>query len=136
MIKRIAAVAAFTGTSHAISLFTVTYIVSTLGKEITGMIGLVDSTILVMAVVISFGIQLSVNRNVATQKNWTSNYRLAQSSRIVVGFLIVAFGLISYLVKQDITKYIYIAAPLIALNGDYALYGNGKTGSCSNAFIF
>ena len=88
--------------------------------------GLVDSTILVMAVVISFGIQLSVNRNVATQTTWRSNYRLAQSARIVVGLLIIGFGVISYLLQKDITKYIYLAAPLIALNGDYALYGNGK----------
>jgi hypothetical protein len=126
MLKRIIAVAAFTGTSHAISLITISYVLRNLGEEITGMMGLVDSTILVMAVVISFGIQLSVNRNVATQTTWRSNYRLAQSARIVVGLLIIGFGVISYLLQKDITKYIYLAAPLIALNGDYALYGNGK----------
>jgi len=90
------------------------------------MMGLVDSTILVMATVASFGIQLSVNRNVATQKNWWGNYKLAQSARLVVGFLIVAYGTISFLIQKDPTKFIYLAAPLIALNGDYALYGNGK----------
>lgn len=126
MIKRISAVAAFTGTSHAISLITISYVLRNLGEEITGMMGLVDSTILVMAVVISFGIQLSVNRTVATQKTWTSNYRLAQSARIVVGFFIIAFGVISYMIQKDVTKFVYLAAPLIALNGDYALYGNGK----------
>lgn len=87
---------------------------------------IIDATILVMSVVISFGIIFAVNRNVATQKWWQSNYKLAQSARISIGILIVLFGIASYFVKWDITKWIFFIAPIMALNGDYALYGAGK----------
>jgi len=126
MIQRVFWIALYTGTSQILSLFTISYVIRNLGEETGGYIAILDATILVMAVIISFGIQFSVNRNVATRKRWRSNFSLAQSARISVGILIVLFGIVSYFVNWDITKWIFLVAPLIALNGHYALYGAGK----------
>jgi O-antigen/teichoic acid export membrane protein len=78
-----------------------------------------------MATIISFGIQLSVNRNVAKTKGWRSNYQLAQSARVTLGLILLVFGIISLLYKWEISKLILLFAPLVALNGDYTLYGKG-----------
>ncbi len=126
MIKRVFWVALFTGLSHLISIITISYVLNNLGEEVSGYLGVIDSTIMLVTSVISFGIQLAVNRNVATQNNWHSNYRLGQSSRLALSFFVLLFGIIAYLIQGDITLLIYCYAPLVALNGDYALYGNGK----------
>jgi len=126
MIKRVFWIALYTGTAQILSLFTISYVLLNLGEIASGYIGLIDSTILIIASVVSFGIQLSVNRNVATQKNWRSNYILAQGARLSLSLLVILFGIGSFLLNWDITKWIYFVAPLIALNGDYSLYGNAK----------
>ncbi len=126
MIKRVFWVALFTGLSHLISLITISFVLTQLGEEVSGYLGLIDSTVMLVSAIISFGIQLAVNRNVATRENWWANYKMAQSSRLALSFLVLAFGLVSYLIQGDITQLIYCYAPLVALNGDYALYGNGK----------
>jgi len=126
MIKRIFVVALFTGSAHLVSLLTISYLLRNLGERASGFIGLVDSTVFVITGIVSFGVQLSVNRNVALQRSWQSNYKLGQSARFTAGLLIVLFGVFSYFFNWDQTKLVYFIAPIIALNGDYALYGNGK----------
>jgi hypothetical protein len=64
MLKRIIAAAAFTGTSHAISLITISYVLRNAREEYTGMIGQTDSTF--ATVVFFFGSQISVNRCIET----------------------------------------------------------------------
>lgn len=126
MIKRVFWVALFTGLSHLISILTISYVIRELGEEVSGYIGIIDSTVILVASIISFGIQLAVNRNVATKTSWQSNYNLAQSARLMLSFFIVIFGAVLYLFGGEMQYLIYAFAPLVALNGDYALYGNGK----------
>jgi len=126
MIKRVFWVALFTGLSHLISIITISYVIRELGEEISGYIGIIDSTVILVASIISFGIQLAVNRNVATKSSWQSNYHLAQASRLMLSFFVILFGASLYLLEGDMHYLIYAFAPLVALNGDYALYGNGK----------
>jgi len=126
MLKRVFWVALFTGLSHLISIITISYVLRNLGEETSGYLGVIDSTIMLVASIISFGIQLAVNRNVATRTSWQSNYKLGQSSRLMLSFFVLAFGVVAYTIQGDIDLLIYCYAPLIALNGDYALYGNGK----------
>ena len=126
MLKRVFWVALFTGLSHLISIITISYVLRNLGEETSGYLGIIDSTVILVASIISFGIQLAVNRNVATRKSWKSNYKLGQSARLMLSFFVMIFGLGTYLIQGDLELLIYCFAPLIALNGDYALYGNGK----------
>ncbi len=126
MIKRVFWIALYTGMAQVLSLFTISYVLRNLGEETSGYMGVVDSSILVIATVISFGIQLSVNRNVATKQSWRSNYTLAQSARFSLSLLVVVLGSISFFYDWDVSKWIYFIAPVIALNGDYSLYGHGK----------
>jgi|GEM_PF-1469746 len=126
MIKRVFWVALFTGLSHLISLITISYIIRELGEETSGYLGVIDSTMMVVASIISFGIQLAVNRNVATKTSWKSNYKLGQSARFMLSLFVLVFGIVAYLIDGDLSNLIYCYAPLVALNGDYALYGNGK----------
>ena len=136
MVQRIFWVAFYTGLAQITSLFAVTYILREVGKETSGYIGIIDSTLMIIMTVISFGVQLSVNRNVVIQTNWRSNYHLGQSARISMGALILLFGVISFSVSWDITKLIFLVAPLVALNGDYALYGNGLPIQASRLSFF
>jgi O-antigen/teichoic acid export membrane protein len=101
-------------------------VIRELGEEVSGYIGIIDSAVVLVASVISFGIQLAVNRNVATKSSWKSNYHLAQSARLMLSFFVIAFGAILYFTNGQMQYLIYAFAPLVALNGDYALYGNGK----------
>jgi len=126
MLKRVFWVAIYTGSAQILSLLAVNVVLRNLGEETSGYMGIVDSYVLIMATIISFGIQLSVNRNVAKTKGWRSNYQLAQSSRITLGLVLLAFGIVSLLYKWEVSKLILIFAPLVALNGDYALYGKGQ----------
>ncbi|MEQ8244412.1 hypothetical protein [Fulvivirga sp.] len=126
MLKRVFWVALFTGLSHLISIITISYVLRNLGEETSGYLGVIDSTIVFVSTIISFGIQLAVNRNVATSTSWKSNYKLGQSSRLMLSFFVLAFGVVAYIFEGNINLLIYCYAPLIALNGDYALYGNGK----------
>lgn len=126
MLKRVFWVALFTGLSHLISIITISYVLRNLGEETSGYLGVIDSTIVFVSTIISFGIQLAVNRNVATSTSWKSNYKLGQSSRLMLSFFVLAFGVVAYIFEENINLLIYCYAPLIALNGDYALYGNGK----------
>jgi len=126
MIRRIFVVGLYTGSAHLASIVAISYLLRNLGERTLGFIGLVDATVLIVAGIVSFGIQLSVNRNVALQKSWRSNYHLGQSARFTASLLVVLFGVFSYLFNWDPTKMVYFIAPLIAFNGDYALYGNGK----------
>jgi O-antigen/teichoic acid export membrane protein len=86
MIKRVFWVALFTGLSHLISIITISYVLRNLGEETSGYLGVIDSTIVFVSSIISFGIQLAVNRNVATSTSWKSNYKLGQSSRLMLSF--------------------------------------------------
>lgn len=126
MLKRVFWVALYTGSAQILSLLAVNVVLRNLGEETSGYMGIVDSYILIMATIISFGIQLSVNRNVAKTKGWRSNYQLAQSSRITLGLILLTFGIVSLLYKWEVSKLILIFAPLVALNGDYTLYGKGQ----------
>ncbi|MTI37999.1 hypothetical protein [Fulvivirga lutimaris] len=126
MLKRVFWIALYTGSAQILSLLAVNVVLRNLGEESSGYMGIVDSYILLMATIISFGIQLSVNRNVAKTKGWRSNYQLAQSSRITLGLILLSFGIVSLLYKWEVSKLILIFAPLVALNGDYALYGKGE----------
>lgn len=126
MLKRVFWIALYTGSAQILSLLAVNVVLRNLGEESSGYMGIVDSYILLMATIISFGIQLSVNRNVAKTKGWRSNYQLAQSSRFTLGLILLAFGLVSLLYKWEVSKIILVFAPLVALNGDYTLYGKGE----------
>ena len=74
MIKRVFWIALYTGLAQVLSLFTISYVLRNLGEVTSGYMGVIDSSILVIATVISFGIQLSVNRNVATKQSWRSKF--------------------------------------------------------------
>jgi O-antigen/teichoic acid export membrane protein len=126
MLKRVFWVASYTGSAQILSLLAVNVVLRNLGEESSGYMGIVDSYILIMATIISFGIQLSVNRNVAKTKGWRSNYQLAQSSRITLGVILLTFGIVSLLYKWEVSKLVLLFAPLVALNGDYTLYGKGQ----------
>lgn len=125
MLQRVFWVALYTGSAQIVSLIAVNVVLRNLGEQVSGYMGIVDSYILIMASLISFGIQLSVNRNVVKTTRWKSNYQLAQSSRITVGLILLIFGVLSLAYEWEVSKLILVFAPLVALNGDYTLYGKG-----------
>ena len=126
MIKRVFWVSFYTGASQLLALYTLSYVLRNYGEEVSGRIGIIDSLVLIISGVISFGTQLAVNRNVATKRSWRSNYYLGQSARFSMSLVVIIYAIVSAMYQLDLTKLIFLAAPLIAFNGDYSLYGTGQ----------
>lgn len=120
MIKKLLIVGGLTGAAHFITLISLKIISKNVLEENIALIGEVDSLLLLLISIVSFGIQLSTTRDIALAKNWKDIYYSSQSARFTLSLFIILFSLLGFI----ITKYwLLLAAPILALNGDYALYG-------------
>ncbi len=123
MVKRIFFVGLLTGLGHITTLFSLKFIARHIPAENIGFIGEIDSLTLLLVSVIAFGLQLSSTRNIATQDNWEAELRVTQSARFTLGLLLSLFAITGLMFTKN---YLFVLAPVIALNSDYALYGRGK----------
>jgi len=122
MIKRISVLFLLTGTGHFFSVASLKFIAQQgLLSEVTSM-GEVDSLILFMLGLIGFGMQSDTIRNIALSDQWETKYQQAQTARLTLSILLIP---LSFLAFSKNTYFCFIIAPLLALSGDYALYGRG-----------
>jgi len=122
MIKRIAPIALFTGAGQLLSIFALKYL--SLHSE-TGQlkaIGETDSLVQFIINFIALGLQSVSMRNLALMTDWKEEYRQGQVARITLGMLLMAIAGLAFLNKYYL---LFLIAPLLALSGDYALYGLG-----------
>lgn len=122
MLFRIAIVFLLTGIGHLISIFTLKYISANVESNLLKDLAQVDSNLQLLLSIIASGLQSSAIINIATSKNWKLDYQNTQTARITLSLIL--FG-ISILAFKDKNYLIYAIAPLLALSGDYALYGKG-----------
>ncbi len=90
-------------------------------------IGLVDNTYLIINSVITIGITQYYAKDIANESTWLESYNKSLSFRLVLSVLVFIVGLVHLLLVGNAVQFILLFAPIIAINGDYALYMRGKT---------
>jgi len=125
MIKKLSLIALLTGLGQLLSLIAVSIIAKNLSLEKIGQVASIESTIFLITSIVSFGLQLAVNRKVAITENWKRIIVNGQKARISMGILLMFVSLM-YFITSDFVYLLFLGAPIIAMNSDYALYGVGK----------
>ena len=119
MLKRIFPIALLTGSGQLFSLFALKYISRSGSVLDIKLIAQFDSLTLFLTNAIALGLQTAAMRDLALSANWKTDYQEAQSARLTLG-LILCGGCLLYIFNS--LYLVFLIAPLIALNGDYALY--------------
>jgi|HubBroStandDraft_1064217.scaffolds.fasta_scaffold10657_4 O-antigen/teichoic acid export membrane protein len=122
MIKRISTIAILTGAGQLLAIFALKYISQHGTAEELKSMGEADSLVQFIISLIAAGLQSVAMRNIALATDWHQEYLDTQSARLSFGILLAAAGVFG-LVKGNYL--IFLIAPLLALSGDYALYGLG-----------
>jgi len=125
LLKKLYKIAAFTGVAHISALFSISVAARYVDSATLGTIGVIDSALLLATAIISFGLQVSTTRNIAIHKEWEDFYSKAQSARFTLSILLFLIGLIMYFFTKAQLYWVFVFSPIVALNGDYALYGHG-----------
>ncbi|XLS29269.1 hypothetical protein ACJD0Z_00270 [Flavobacteriaceae bacterium M23B6Z8] len=123
MIKRLAIVAFITGVGHLMNLFSLKFITKYIDEDAIASIGEIDALILLIVSITAFGLQLSSARNIVIQDNWKQELYESQAARFTLGLILTIFGFSGLLFTKN---YMFLIAPFISLNADYALYSRGK----------
>jgi hypothetical protein len=119
MLKRIFPIALLTGSGQLFSLFALKY-VSRLGSSLDlKAIGQTDSLVLFILNGIAMGLQSASMRDMALSKDWKRDFQHAQSARLALSILLCIGALLAFFNSYYL---LFLFAPLLAMNGDYALY--------------
>jgi len=122
MIRRIFIVALFTGAGQIFIIFSLKYLSQNHPAGLLKEIAQIDSLVLFLINMIALGLQPATMRNLALEENWQDGYRKTQSARLALSLPVT---LLAALAITDKFYLAFLIAPLLALNGDYALYGRG-----------
>ncbi len=123
MIKRLSIVAFFTGTAYVFTVFSLKYLSIWTSASNLKSIGEIDSLVNFIIIVLAAGMLMSTIRNIAISADWKKEFRISQQARFTLGLIVSILALLSFINTNYI---LFLFAPLIALNGDYALYGRSK----------
>ena len=123
MFKRLSLIAFFTGVGQLISVFAIKVVSQFLSAENMAAIAQVDTLIILIMNIIAFGLQSAAIRNIAISDNWRDKYKQTQSARLSLSLLVFVLGFL-FFIKLEYA--IFFLAPLLAINGDYALYAIGQ----------
>ncbi|MGB8190933.1 MAG: methyltransferase domain-containing protein [Chitinophagaceae bacterium] len=122
MLKRIAIIAFFTGCGQLLSIFVLKFISEHADvSELKG-IAEIDSLVFFMMNLLALGLQSATMRHIAQTTQWQDEYHDTQSARIMLGLLLMSGALLFFINKYYL---IFLIAPVLAWNGDYALYAKG-----------
>ncbi len=124
MFKRLSIVAFNTGLSQLLAMVAIGFAARSYDTKTIGQIGIIESSIILTISIISFGLQLVTNRNIVINQNWFGYFEQGQKARVTLSILLFPLSLV-YFLTGDVTYLLFLGSPLIALNGDYALYGRG-----------
>jgi hypothetical protein len=91
-------------------------------------IGLIDSTMMMILALLGFGLNATATRDIALTTDWRVVLKVVQSARVSLSFLCFLFGVtwITYSAGAVEVGLVMLAAPILALNYDFVLYGLGK----------
>lgn len=122
MLKRIAIIAFFTGSGQVLSLLVLKFI--SLHSDVAQLksVAEIDSLVLFIMNIIGLGLQSAAMRNLSQSSDWKQEYYDTQSARITLGLLLMGAAVLYFLNPYYL---IFLAAPVLAWSGDYALYARG-----------
>jgi hypothetical protein len=123
MIKRLIIIAAITGLAHVFTVIVLRQLGSSAPISEIGLVGETDSMVNLIISIIAGGLLMSSVRDLATSENWQSVFIEGQRARLTLALYLLPLALISFFLKP---YFIFMIGPIIALNGDYLLYGRGK----------
>lgn len=83
-------------------------------------LGEIDSLINLLINLIALGLMMSSVRDIAISEDWRQELRQVQSARLTMGLCLIPFALWGF---YNTDYWIFLFAPVFALNADYALYG-------------
>jgi len=123
MIKRLFIVGLFTGFGHFVTLLSLKFITKNVEEDTIAFVGEIDSLSLLIVSIIAFGLQLSTIREIVLLDDWRKEFYTTQSARFTLSLFLILFSFFGVFYTKN---YLFLIAPIIALNADYALYGIGK----------
>lgn len=120
MLKKLIVVGGFTGIAHLLTLLSLKFLSKNISEDNISIVGEIDALLLLLISIVSFGVQLSATREIAVSEDWKEKYSYYQSARVAISLIICVFSITGIYES----KYWLLAfAPILALNGDFALYG-------------
>lgn len=122
MFKRLVIVFILTGLGHVISIFALKFASENLNPDEFGNIAEIDTHLQFILSLIALGLQSKSIRDIAISDNWKNDFYKSQTARITLSLFIAFISIIAF---KDFNYIIYSITPLLALNGDYALYARG-----------
>lgn len=123
MIKRLLIIAFITGFGHLITILSLKFITTYVSSKTISSIAQIDTFILFLVSIISFGLQLSSMRKLVLLTDWKEEFYSTQSARFTLSLIFMLIGLSGIFITHF---FLFLLSPIIALNADYALYGLGK----------
>jgi O-antigen/teichoic acid export membrane protein len=138
-IRKLLFVGFFTGIGHLLSISLIPYIGVVKGAESASILAKIDSTFTLIVAILSFGITLTVTRDIALDKeNWKQLAYRSLNARftlaLVLFFIVVTLYFIGLVNKTML--YCFMLSPLIALNLDFLLYGKGMPEKAATLSFF
>lgn len=126
MWKKIFIVGGITGLGHILQTGLVPVAVRYIDSHDVARIGVIDSLFAIVIAIVSFGMQLTTTRDIATTKNWRIVLGDTQKARLALSLIISMVGLIMLVLSNWNSSYlVLLLSPVVALNLDFALYGKG-----------
>ena len=122
MIKRISTIAILTGAGQLLSIFALKYLSQHGTADELKSMGEADSLLQFIISLIAAGLQSVAMRNIALSSDWRQEYLDTQSARLSFSILLAAVSVLG-IIKGNYL--LFLIAPILALSGDYALYGLG-----------
>ena len=130
MLKRLVYIALYTGLGQLLTIFTLKYIAQQGFSKQLKAIAEIDSLFFFIMTVIALGLQSTAMRDLAQTQDWKEEYHKTQSARFTLGLLLMGLSAFAFFNKFYL---IFLLAPMLAWNGDYAMYARGH--SVAAAFI-
>ena len=128
MLKRLILVALFTGSAQLTTLLALKYLAGTMDSGQLKALGEIDSLVNLIINLIAMGLLMSSVRHIAISSDWGQEIGKAQTARLTMGLFLVplaAWGIYNH------NYFIFLFAPVFALQADYALYGRSYPVSAS-----
>ncbi len=122
MFKRLLVVGLLTGFAHLINIVVLKTLSVQLSKNTLSVIGEIDSLVILIIGFVTFGIQSSATRKLALMEDWKNEYYDTQSARLIMSLLLSILCVTGFIITKN---FLFLIAPVFALNADYALYGRG-----------
>lgn len=122
MLRKITLIALLTGTGQIFSILVLKLLSKHVAPEQLKAIGQIDTLVFFITNVIALGLQSVAIRNLALTENWEEEYRVTQKARITLSLFLAGLSVLALFNPYYL---LFALAPVLAMSGDYALYGRG-----------